>query len=113
MAKLKKVNVDQAAVNRLRFEKTVMAQVENIAYRVHHALMLVSPYRTGHYVRSIFIRVEYGAQPKVVIGANDFKAWWIEYGAYGRTPPFRARAPLRKALTMVGLRWVGPKMGQR
>ena len=76
-------------------------------HKVARSARFFAPFRTGHYVRSLFVlRLSNG---KVWVGFHDFKAWWIEYGAYGRTPPFVARAPLRKALRVQGLRYVPTK----
>jgi len=88
----------------------VLGQIEDIGRSVLSTAIVFAPKRTLHYVHSLYLEVYRGANPRVVVGARDFKAWWIEFGAYGRYPPFRARAPLRRALLANGLRFVNPKV---
>ena len=102
---MSRVELHRPAIRSLKFDDDVIAQVREIAAAVYETALALSPKRTGHYARSLYVEVVRGASPRVVIGATDFKAWWIEYGAYGRNPPFPARAVLRKSLKANGLKF--------
>ena len=64
-----------------------------------------APVRTGHYIISFYSHQIGGANPHSVVGAHDFKAWWIEFG----TIRMRAHAPFRKALASQGLKFISTK----
>lgn len=103
MPGLKNINVNRPAIESLRFNRKVIKQIEEHAERAKDMAIMIataSALRTGHYVKSIHVRVEGNI---VYLGATDFKAWWVEFGAYGRTPPFIARAPIRKAMVATGI----------
>lgn len=91
----------------LRRDPGVHQELVQWGHKVARSARFFAPFRTGHLVRSLFVwRRSNGT---VWVGFHDFKAWWVEYGAYGRVPPFRARAPLRKALRAHGLRYTPTK----
>jgi hypothetical protein len=77
-----------------------------IAREIKKTVFAISPTDWGDYKRSLYVRRINGV---ITVGADDFKAWWIEWGAYNRPVPFAARAPLRRALDIHGLRYVATK----
>jgi hypothetical protein len=102
-----KVEVNAGIADELKRDQAIQRELLNWARKVATTAKAKAPFLTGHYVRSIFVRRL--GNGTVWVGAHDFKAWWVEYGAYGRSPPFVARAPLRKALRVHGLRYTPTK----
>lgn len=104
-----KVVVNQVEVHALARNTGVRKHLHDIGVRVRNTAQTFAPVRTGHYLRSLFVRQVSGSDPHVVVGATDWKAWWIEFGAYDRPDPFVARAPLRRALAVHRLKFVAVK----
>ena len=101
--------VYRGQVRRLRFDPGVLSEVDDYAVATLRVARFFAPFRTGHYVGSFYHRFVGGSDPHSVIGAHDFKAWWIEFGAYGRTGAFRARAPFRRALAANRIKFISTK----
>jgi hypothetical protein len=101
-----RVELNRPNIRGLKFDHDVLDQIEEIAAVVLETVREIAPKRLWHYHNSLFMEMRRGATPMAIVGATDFKTWWIEFGAYGRIPPFRARAPLRRALTANGLDYI-------
>ena len=96
------IDTHEPAIKRLRFEPEVTQRVHDLARLTGQVASDISPVRTGHYLRSYFVRRVGGADPHSVVGARDFKAWWIEYG----TTHMRAFAPFRRALKLLHIKYL-------
>jgi hypothetical protein len=104
-----KVRVYAPAVSALKRDPDVVDQMLDWAEDAAYAALVYGPHKTGHYGRSLFAEKIGGADAHARFGATDFKAWWIEFGAYGRVPAFPAQAPLRMAADALGMRVVSLK----
>jgi len=101
-----RISIDEHAVRELDRQPELRDHVFQTAVRAVRLARGYSPNRTGHYLRSLSAKPGGTQSALAYITATDFKAWWIEFGAYHRPHPYVARAPLRKAVARLGLRFV-------
>lgn len=114
LGRFTKVRVSTPAISALKRDPGITAQLLGWAEDAAYAALVFGPHKTGHYGRGIFAELVAGADPHARFGSTDFKAWWIEFGAYGRSPVFPAQAPLRMGADAVGMRVVSlKKRGRR
>jgi hypothetical protein len=98
-------NVDTKACLALDREPEVHRYVYRVAQMAASQATKYSTDRTGHYDAAMFSSRDRGAKAMSTFGSTDFKAWWMEFGARRAGSFFAPRAPLRKAVRALGLRF--------
>jgi hypothetical protein len=101
--------LDHKGIAMLKREPQMHVYTQAVAEVVGATVPNIGPRRTGHYDASIDVVHMGYSDARVRVYVRDFKAFWIEYGA-GPSPvrggrPFVARAPLRTAVVINGLRF--------
>jgi len=96
------INLRQDLLVQLAKNVYINAQAVKVAIEIMvaaKALAFTDAYETGRYMEGIVVR---GSS----VNATDWKSNWIEFGAYGRAPPFTARHILRRGAEVAGYRVV-------
>jgi hypothetical protein len=100
-----KADIDEKACLALDRESDVHTYVFRVARMAASRAKRYSSDRTGHYDAAMFSSRDRGAKAMSTFGSTDFKAWWMEFGAHRSGSYFAPRAPLRKAVRSLGLRF--------
>ena len=100
-----RADVDTKACEALDREPELHSYVYEVARMAAAQAKSYSTDRTGHYDAGVFADPGRGTQATATFGSSDFKAWWMEFGAHRAGSYFAPRAPLRKAVRALGLRF--------
>jgi len=100
-------DIDEKACLALDREPDVHTYVYRVAKLAAREATKFSSDRTGHYDLAMYADRDQGAKAMSTFGSTDFKAWWMEFGAHRAGSYFAPRAPLRRAVRSLGLRFEG------
>lgn len=100
-----RADIDTTACLALDHEPDVHRYVFRVAQMAASQAKQYSTDRTGHYDAAMFADRGRGIRATATFGSTDFKAWWMEFGAQRVGSYFAPRAPLRKAVRALGLRF--------
>lgn len=98
-----RADVNTRACQRLDSEPFMTRLLVGHAREVKRIAWNTAPKRKFYYRDSLYVRVSAGFHATAFVGADDFKAWWVERGAKGRSRP---RHTIYLATKAAGLRVV-------
>jgi len=102
-----RVDLHYAEIDHIKRDAATTEYLLALGERIKLLVLLNSPVgerqRGPHFIDSLYVKVIGGAEPHVRVGSTSFKAWWIEFGAVRPNSVFHARAPFRRALSLLNI----------